>query len=100
MTSAERQYYRKTFAPTSKVVMNGMWYAETLLRLSLIESTSKVMADALRADQYESPADMSYSGTNWKRWLAEGRISAAQNRASGVVNFVNERIPSNFMKTR
>lgn len=56
------------------------------------------MADALRADQYESPADMSYSGTNWKRWLAEGRISPAQNTASGIVNFINDKIPSDFMK--
>jgi len=98
LSVAEREYLEKTFKPTSRVIMNGFWYANTLLRLALVESTSKVMADALRADQYESPADMSYSGTNWKRWVGEGRISPAQNRASGIVNFINEKIPSDFMK--
>lgn len=98
MPPADRDYFVKTFEPTSRVIMNGLWYANTLLRLALVESTSKVMADALRADQYESPADMGYSGTNWKRWVAEGRISSAQNSASGIVNFINEKIPSDFMK--
>lgn len=98
MPPADRDYFEKTFEPTSRIVMNGFWYANTLLRLALLESTSKVMADALRADQYESPADLSYSGTNWKRWLADGRISSAQDSASGLINFINEKVPSDFMK--
>lgn len=32
---AERDYLEKTFKPTSRIIMNGFWYANTLLRLAL-----------------------------------------------------------------
>ena len=68
--------------------------AEDLYRLSMIESTSKKMLAALRQDQYESPGDLEYSGTTWKRWKEEGRVSERDHQLTGVLNFINEKIPA------
>ena len=68
--------------------------AEDLYRLSMIESASKKMLAALRQDQYESPGDLEYSGTTWKRWKEEGRVSERDHQLTGVLNFINEKIPA------
>jgi hypothetical protein len=60
----------------------------------MIEGTSKKMLAALRQDQYESPGDLDYSGTTWERWKKEGRISDRDHQLTGVLNFINTKIPA------
>jgi hypothetical protein len=97
-SAEERQKFEKAFGPTIQILRKGNWFAQTLVKLAFIEQTSKLMIAAMRADQYESPGDVSYSGTNWKRWLSEGRVSKAQDAVSGIINAINEQIPAEVVK--
>ena len=69
-------------------------HAESLMKLALLESTSKAMLRALHQDQNEMPGDISYTGTTWQRWAQQGVVSQSQHQMVTVLNAINQRIPA------
>lgn len=69
-------------------------HAESLMKLALLEATSKALLRALHQDQYEMPGDVSYTGTTWQRWAQQGMVSPGQHRMVTVLNAINQRIPA------
>ena len=69
-------------------------HAESLMKLALLESTSKAMLRALHQDQSEMPGDISYTGTTWQRWAQQGRVTQTQHQMVSVLNAINQRIPA------
>ena len=69
-------------------------HAESLMKLALLESTSKAMLRALHQDQSEMPGDISYTGTTWQRWAQQGMVTAGQHQMITVLNAINQRIPA------
>jgi hypothetical protein len=69
-------------------------HAESLMKLALLESTSKAMLRALHQDQSEMPGDISYTGTTWQRWSQQGVVSPSQHQMVPVLNAINQRIPA------
>jgi len=65
-----------------------------LMKLALLESTSKAMLRALHQDQNEMPGDISYTGTTWQRWAQQGVVSQSQHQMVTVLNAINQRIPA------
>jgi hypothetical protein len=55
------------------------------------------MLAALRQDQYDAPGDIEYSGTTWKRWKDEGRISDLDHQLTGILNYINTKIPAEIV---
>jgi len=79
------------------VYMQGMAFVnlgQFLAQLALIESTSKAMLASWHEDHYEAPADLTYAGTTWDRWVREGRISKEQNEANKTINAINSIVPA------
>jgi hypothetical protein len=54
-------------------------HAESLMKLALLESTSKAMLRALHQDQNEMPGDISYTGTTWQRWAQQGQVTPGKD---------------------
>jgi hypothetical protein len=69
-------------------------HAESLMKLALLESTSKAMLRALHQDQNEMPGDISYTGTTWQRWAQQGQVTPGQHQMVAVLNAINQRIPA------
>jgi hypothetical protein len=69
-------------------------HAESLMRLALLESTSKAMLRALHQDQHEMPGDISHTGTTWQRWAQQGLVTQGQHQMVAVLNAINQRIPA------
>lgn len=95
LSATDRDRYVSVLLPKLSKIGSLLARAEDLYRFALIENTSKKMLAALRQDQYESPGDQEYSGTTWARWEKEGRVSARENTLSQILNYINEKIPSN-----
>jgi hypothetical protein len=90
----------RAIQPTIERAQAILQRAQDLQRLSIIESASKRMLASLRQDQYESPGDMGYAGTTWKRWRDEGRIPDSEHQISGVLNYINTKIPAPIITER
>jgi len=69
-------------------------HAESLMKLALLESTSKAMLRAWHQDQNDMPGDISYTGTTWQRWAQQGLVTQVQHQMVGVLNAINQRIPA------
>jgi hypothetical protein len=94
LSMADKKTFLTVVRPKLTKAQSLLQRAEDLYRLSMIEGTSKKMLAALRQDQYESPGDLDYSGTTWERWKKEGRISDRDHQLTGVLNFINTKIPA------
>jgi hypothetical protein len=94
LSIADKKIFLTVVRPKLTKAQSLLQRAEDLYRLSMIEGTSKKMLAALRQDQYESPGDLDYSGTTWERWKKEGRISDRDHQLTGVLNFINTKIPA------
>jgi len=94
MTATDRETFLSEVKPKLRKAQAIMERSKDLYRLALIERTSKKMLAALRQDQYESPGDQAYMGTTWDRWRKEGRVSEREHQLTGVVNFINTKIPA------
>lgn len=73
-------------------------YYEDLLFVSRLEAVSKLQRDVRRRSQFEAPGDNAHANTVWEAWRKDGKISADQNKLSSVLNFINEKIPTEMMK--
>ena len=69
-------------------------HAESLMKLALLESTSKAMLRAWHQDQNEMPGDISHTGTTWQRWVQQGKVSPGQHQMIALLNSINQRIPA------
>jgi hypothetical protein len=88
------------FANARVTVKQGVALAELakdFKRLATLESTSKLMLESWHQDQYESPGDLDYVGTNWGAWVRSGRVSKEQDEATRILNAINERFPSDVV---
>lgn len=81
-------------------IMKNMWqHARDLMFISKIESVSKLQLAARRQSQYESPGNINHFDVVWNSWKSSGRVSEQQDKISGVLNLINEKIPSDFAKS-
>lgn len=97
LSEADRILFAQVVRPKLARGQSLLQRARDLYGLSMIESTSKKMLAALRQDQYESPGDAEYSGTTWNRWKTEGRVSDRDHQLTGVLNFINTKIPATII---
>lgn len=74
-------------------------HAKDFIFVSKIESVSKLQLAARRQSQYESPGNIDHFDVVWNSWKSSERVSAEQDKLSGVLNLINEKIPSDFAKS-
>jgi hypothetical protein len=90
---ADRELF-SSLVPALQRMRSTRMHAESLMKLALLESTSKAMLRALHQDQSEMPGDISYTGTTWQRWAQQGVVTASQHQMVSVLNAINQRIPA------
>lgn len=99
MDAETRHHYRRVLVPIIGSVKSKLWLSEDLYRLGELEQVSKLMVESRRQSFYEAPGDFRSSGKTWDRWVATGKITARQEKLSGVINGLDEIIPSKFSRT-
>jgi hypothetical protein len=90
----EDQQLFESLVPTLQRLRAKRRHAESLMKLALLESTSKAMLRAWHQDQSEMPGDISYTGTTWQRWARQGLLTPGQHQMVAVLNAINQRIPA------
>jgi hypothetical protein len=90
---ADRELFN-SLVPALQRMRSTRVHAESLMKLALLESTSKAMLRAWHQDQTEMPGDISYTGTTWQRWAQQGILSPSQHQMASVLNAINQRIPA------
>ena len=74
-------------------------YFKDLLFIARLDAVSKLQRDARHQSQYEAPGDNDHINVVWNEWAKEGKITKEQDELSRVLNFINERFPTEFMKS-
>lgn len=90
---ADRELFNSLVPALQRMRANRV-HAESMMKLALLESTSKAMLRALHQDQSEMPGDISHTGTTWQRWAREGMVTQGQHQMVTVLNAINQRIPA------
>lgn len=90
---ADRELFNSLVPALQRMRANRV-HAESMMKLALLESTSKAMLRALHQDQSEMPGDISHTGTTWQRWAREGMVTQGQHQMLTVLNAINQRIPA------
>ena len=90
---ADRELFNSLVPALQRMRANRV-HAESMMKLALLESTSKAMLRALHQDQNEMPGDISHTGTTWQRWAREGLVTQGQHQMVSVLNAINQRIPA------
>jgi hypothetical protein len=90
---ADRELFNSLVPALQRMRANRV-HAESMMKLALLESTSKAMLRALHQDQNEMPGDISHTGTTWQRWAREGVVTQTQHQMVTVLNAINQRIPA------
>jgi hypothetical protein len=97
LNDSQRKRFFTYLEPKIRKAQTLLQQAEDVYRLSMLEGVSKKMLAARRQDQFDSPGDLDYSGTTWDRWKQEGRVTEHEHRLTGILNFINENIPSSVI---
>ena len=96
LTTAEQESYRADSAVISKAKEQyDLLY--DMLRLARIEQTSKTMLASWLQDHSAAPGDIEYVGTTLRSWKDSGKIDDVTFRATGVINFLNQKIPAQLI---
>lgn len=72
---------------------------DDLLFLARLEQVSKIQRDVRRESQLEAPGDNNHINEVWQRWIVQGRITASQEELSRILNFIDQKIPTEFAKS-
>lgn len=73
--------------------------SKDLVFISKLENVSKLQLEARRSSHLLSPGDADYISVVWDQWKIEGKISSEQHNLTRALNYINERIPSEFMNS-
>ena len=98
MSAEDRRKFTDEIRPVLEKVQSYGILAEDLQRLHQLNRLSQLALESRRQDSYISPGDIKYSGTTWREWVSEGRITRLQNENSGLLNAINEVIPADIVK--
>ena len=98
MSAEDRRKLSDEIRPVYEKVRSYWTLAEDLQRLYQLNRLSQLALESRRQDSYISPGDIKYSGTTWREWVSEGRITRLQNENSKVLNAINEQIPADIVK--
>jgi hypothetical protein len=90
---ADRELFN-SLVPALQHMRATRMHAESLMKLALLESTSKAMLRAWHQDQSEMPGDISHTGTTWQRWAQQGVVTPSQHQMVTLLNAINQRIPA------
>lgn len=86
-------------SPTELAKATSRWHYYTdLLLLARLEHVSKLQRDVRRQSLLEAPGDADHFSVVWEAWRRENRISENDNRLSGVLNYIGEKIPTELGK--
>jgi hypothetical protein len=98
MSAEDREKYTDEIVPVVQKAQNYKTLAEDLMRLRRLNLVSKLQLEARRQDQYIAAGDIKYSGTTWKEWVANGRLTRQQDNDSRILNVINDKIPADVVK--
>lgn len=73
-------------------------YAKDLLFVARLEAVSAIQQSVRRQSQFEAPGDQDHLKAVWEEWRSGGKITTAQNDLSAILNYISEKIPTNFAK--
>ena len=96
LTTIEQESYRSDSAVISKV-QEQYNLVYDMLRLVRIEQTSKTMLASWLQDHSAAPGDIKYVGTTLRSWKDSDKIDDVTFRATGVLNFLNQKIPAELI---
>lgn len=74
-------------------------HSKNLVLIAKLEAVSKLQLAVRRQSQYESPGNIDHISIVWDEWRKNGKISDEQNELTRTTNLINEKIPSDFMKS-
>lgn len=83
-------------AALMRTAISRQTYFEDLLFIARLEAVSKLQRDTRRTSRYEAPGDNDHINTVWNAWVKEGKITAEQDSLSRVLNYINEKFPSDM----
>lgn len=92
---------KAAFTRSASAVDNAksrLHYYFDLLFLARLEQVSKLQRDVRRQSQIEAPGDVDHINVVWQSWRQQGRISDGQEELTRVLNYINEKIPTEFAK--
>lgn len=98
MSAEDRRKLSDEIRPVYEKVRSYWTLAEDLQRLYQLNRLSQLALESRRQDSYISPGDIKYSGTTWREWVSEGRITRLQNENSKILNVINDQIPADIVK--
>ena len=93
MSAKDAASYEK-MVPLARKAKSLATLSFDLTRLAKIEAASKLMFEAVRADQNEAPGDVEHVGSTWTRWSNEGRLSEEQKEAANIVQYLYKHFPA------
>lgn len=98
LDDTEKLLYDRTTAVMDTAIKRQNYFKD-LLFIARIDAVSKLQRDTRRQSQYEAPGDNAHIDVVWSDWIKEEKITKEQDELSRVVNYINERFPTEFMKS-
>ena len=98
MSAEDGRKFSDEIRPVLEKVLSYVTLAADLQRMYRLNRLSQFALESRRQDSYISPGDIKYSGTTWREWVSEGRITRLQNEDSSLLNLINEWIPADIVK--
>lgn len=98
LDDTERLLYDRTTA-VMETAINRQNYFKDFLFISRLEAVSKLQRDTRRQSQYEAPGDNAHINVVWNAWVKEGTITKDQDQLSRVLNYIDAKFPTDFMKS-
>ena len=98
LDDTEKILYDRTTAAMDTAIQRQTYFKD-LLFIARLEDVSKIQQDARRKSQYEALGDNNHINVVWNEWVKEGKITKEQNELSRILNYINEKFPTDLMKS-
>ena len=73
---------------------------DDMIRLPIIENSSKALFASWQQDHADAPGDIEYVGTTAGAWIRSGKLNEGQRIAVGFLGALNNDVPAPVMKER
>ncbi|WP_411819901.1 hypothetical protein ABFZ85_14695 [Hyphococcus formosus] len=77
---------------------NYVTLSEDFRRLAIMLTASELLYQSAMQDQFNNSGDAAYVGTTWQKLYENGKISAEIEIAAGVIKYLDDFIPSEWVE--
>ena len=98
LDDSEKLLFDRTTEVMDMAIHRQVYYRD-LLFIARLDAVSKLQQDTRRKSQYEVPGENTHINIVWDAGVKEGKITKEQDELSRIVNYINEKFPTDLIKT-